>query len=224
MRPHGDAHAFERFLPIAFRAARHGSGHQIFPRKVIGVERCGGISGLIDLIDRHPLLLAELLIEIAPIGREVRAIAVARRHAEIAHFQNVAGLGVFDIDRAGHDMDAGIAVRLRHLAEDRLYAGIEHQVRIVAGMMGHCLGLDQVAALDGQNRRDRGVEISPMDGFRRRGKLMQGGRDRLFTCIGVIVAKRHKPAHLVGITGNLFATLVSHARHFLPESALRFVR
>ncbi len=30
-----------------------------------------------------------------------------------AHFQHIAGLCVFDIDRPGHDMDAGIPVIFR---------------------------------------------------------------------------------------------------------------
>ena len=126
MRAHRDAHALQRFFAVAFGATCDRAGGQILAREIIGIERRGGIAGLVDLIDRHPLLLAELLVQIAPIGGEVGAIARARRHAEIADFQYVAGLGALDIDRAGHDMDAGVAVGLRHLTEDRLDTRVEH--------------------------------------------------------------------------------------------------
>ena len=192
MRTYRNAHTLKRLLPVAFGAARYGSRNQVFPRKIVGVKCPSRVPVLVDLIDRDPFLLAELLIEVAPIGREIGAVSVAWRHAEIAHFQYVARLGAFDIDRAGHDMDARIAVGLRNFTENRLDTSVEHQIGIIAGMMCHGFGLDQIAAFHLQHWGQRGVEISPMDGFRRGGKLMQGGWRHIFACAGIIVAERHE--------------------------------
>ncbi len=45
-------------------------------------------------------------------------MAKARLHGEVAHLQHVAGPGAFDMDGAGHDVDAGIAVGFGNFAED----------------------------------------------------------------------------------------------------------
>ena len=117
----------------------------------------------------------------APVGGEVGAVGAARRHAQIAHLQHVAGLGVLDEDRPGHDVDAGIAVGFGNLAEDGADALVHHQIGRVAGVMGDRLGLDQIAALDLQDRRQGGVEIAPVHGLGRGAEVMQGAGRRVPT-------------------------------------------
>ena len=167
-------HPLQRRLAVAGRAVRDRPRHQVLAREVVGVERMGGVGVGVELVDRHPLLLPELLVEIAPVGREVRAVVVPRRHGEVAHLQHVAGLGVLDPDRAGHDVDAWIAIALRNGVEDGGDALVHHQLGRVAGVMGDRLGLDQVAALHLQHRREGGVEIAPVHRLRRSGQVVQG--------------------------------------------------
>ncbi len=180
VRPGRHANAFKGRLAVAFGAAGDRAGDEVFAGEVIGVEGGGCLHIGVELIDRDPLFFAELLVEIAPIGGEVGAVGAARRHGQIANLQDVARLGVLDEDRTGHDVDAGIAIRLGHALEDRGDALVHHQVRRIARVVGDRLGADQIATFDMKDRRDGGVEIAPMHGLRRGLQVVQraGRRDR----------------------------------------------
>ena len=80
----------------------------------------------------------------------------------IAHLQHVAGHRAFDVDRAGHDVHAGGAVVFGNRRVQIADRAIHHQVGRVAGVVGDRLGADQIAAVDAQRRRERGVEIPPV--------------------------------------------------------------
>ncbi len=95
------------------------------------------------------------------------------------------------MDRAGHDVDPGIAVALRDLAEDRLDRLVHHQLGRVARVMGDGLGLDQVAALHAQRGRQGGVEIAPVDRLGRRLQLMQRCGRRFGPGLAVVAEKGH---------------------------------
>jgi hypothetical protein len=58
-------------LPITDRAVGDRARHEVFAGEVIGVKRLGMAGGGVQLIDGDPLPLAEFLVEIAPVGREV---------------------------------------------------------------------------------------------------------------------------------------------------------
>jgi hypothetical protein len=135
-------HAAQRRFTVAFGAVGDRAGDQVLAFEIVGIERAGGVGVLIQLVDRHPLLLAELLVQIAPVGGEVGTVVVARDHAQVTHLQHVSRLGVLDIDRAGHDMDAGVAVVLGNFGEDPGDRLVHHQVGRVAGMVGDRLGAD----------------------------------------------------------------------------------
>ncbi len=88
-------------------------------------------------------------------------------------------------------MHARIAILGRDLLEDRADTYVDHQVGIVTGVMGDRFCLDDVAALHIKHRCETRIEISPMDGFRRRKKFVQAAGNDIFAGIGTIVIERH---------------------------------
>ena len=88
--------------------------------------------------------------------------------------QHVAGLGALDRDRAGEDM-AGQhplvpGVNLVHLGRDVKFAAVGQHVRTAAdGVDG-----DLVAAGDGENGLERGLEEAPMTGLGAGMQVMMG--------------------------------------------------
>ncbi|EGY01264.1 hypothetical protein AZA_88828 [Nitrospirillum viridazoti Y2] len=167
MRAHRNAHAGQGLLPVAFRAVGDLARHVVAAGKVVGIEGVGLLAHGVDLIDRHPLLLPHLLEQMAPVGRQVGTVAGAGRHLQVMDLQHVARLGALDINGAGHDVDARVAVGLGDFLEDAGHRLVHHQVRRVAGVVGDGLRLDDVAALDRQGRRLVGGEIAPMHSARR---------------------------------------------------------
>ena len=91
----------------------------------------------------------------------------ARDHRQVAHLQHVARPGALDLDRPGHDVDAGIAVVLGDVAIELADRVVHHQVGRVAGMMRDRLDMDVIAALHLQRGREGGVEIAPVNRFLR---------------------------------------------------------
>ena len=157
----------------------------------------------IELVDRDDLarlrLLNQVLVVEPPVCRRVRAEAAARvaraaawarADVEDAHFEDVAGLCVFDRDRAGEqvhaDSLAGAPLEsddwagaapvhgffLARPVEDRLGAGIvlDHPLVIVVGVMGQRFDGGAVARFEGRRRFDRLAEIPPMHGRWRNGQ------------------------------------------------------
>jgi len=71
--------------------------------------------------------------------------------------------GVLDPDRAGHDGGRrGCGRPPAPRGKWSLTPASKHQLRRIAGVVGDRLGLDQIAALDPQRRRQRSVEIAPV--------------------------------------------------------------
>ena len=115
---------------------------------------------------------------------EQRIATRSRHDVEDAYFQNVSGLGVFDRDRAGADMNAepfaGAAAEDRRVhgsgaapvdafglpgpKKHAFRAGVagDHPCRIVGGMLGQGLDRDRVAGDDLDDRLECAAEKSPM--------------------------------------------------------------
>src|SRR5258708_15338371 len=113
--------------------------------------------------------------------------AWTRLHVHDAQFDDVAGLGIAHIDRAGADVHAKsfAGAASQQLAVDRtgaapvhtllvlgrqidaLGAGIalDHALGVVVGMMGQGLDGDVVAGIDLDDRLAELAEIAPVDGF-----------------------------------------------------------
>jgi hypothetical protein len=160
MGAHRNAKARQGGLAVAVLGMGDLARDQILAGIVVGEQRLGLVAAFVERVDRDALLLAELFVEIAPVGGEVGAVPEPRDHREIAHFEHIAGLGAFDVDRTSHDMHAGISVVFRDVAI-KLPDGVVHQqVGCIPGVMGDGLDMDVVAALDLERRRKSRIEIA----------------------------------------------------------------
>ena len=124
----------------------------------------------VELVDRHPLL-AEVLVQMTPVAGEVGAIRQPRERIEDVDLEHIARPGAGDRDRAGQEVRAGAPVL--HLGEYPLDACVHQQIGCVAGMVRERLDRYEVAALDGQDRLERAVEVTPVHCLRCRGKMVK---------------------------------------------------
>ena len=175
------------------------------------VDRLGPVAlpGGVDLVDGADLarlrLGDQLLVVEAPPGRRVAAERLAgigrvgarpRLHVDDAHFEDVAGLGAADVDRAGADVhaEALAGAAAEQLAVDRAGAAavdallvlgpqehafgagiaLDHALGIVIGMMGQRLDGDVVAGIDLELRLEQLAEIAPMHGVGGRRQVVIG--------------------------------------------------
>jgi hypothetical protein len=165
VRPHGNPITIERRVTIASLGIGELARGQVFAGIVVGKKPFGLHAVHIERIDRNPLLVTELVVQIAPIRSEVRAVEQPRHHLVIANLQHVARTRPSDEDRSCHDVDAGITVRFGDVQIKLPDPLIHQQLWGVAGMMGNGLDLHEIAALDAQCRREAAVEITPMHGL-----------------------------------------------------------
>ena len=78
-------------------------------------------------------------------------------------------------------MHAWRAVVLRDRRVQGADVGVHHQLRRIARMMGDRLGTNEVAAAHAERRRERCVEVSPVNVARSRRQIMQAlARSRWF--------------------------------------------
>ena len=137
---------------------------------VVGEQRPAEHRLEIELVDRHPLL-AEVLVQMTPVAGEVGAVRQPRERIEDVDLEHIARPGAGDRDRAGQEVRAGAAVL--HLGEYPLDACVHQQIGCVAGVVRERLDRYEVAALDGQDRLERAVEVAPVHGLRCRGKMVK---------------------------------------------------
>ena len=175
------------------------------------VDRLGPVAlpGSVDLVDRADLarlwLGDELLVVEPPPGRRIAAERLAgigrvgawpRLHVDDAHFEDIAGLGAADIDRAGADVHAETlaGAAAEQLAVDRAGAAavdallllgpekhafgagiaLDHALGVVIGVMGERLDGDVVAGIDLEPRLEQLAEIAPMHGVGGRREIVIG--------------------------------------------------
>ena len=164
------------------------------------IDRLGkGFSRCVEFENRHHFtrlrLLDQVVIVKAPVRRRIGAEALAgvaglaRRpwpDVENPHFENIAGLGIFDCDRAGQEVDADALARPadeRALGraraatghgflfpgpmKDGFGAGIvgDHALVIVIGVVRQRLDGRAIAGLQRQGRRDLLAEVTPVHGL-----------------------------------------------------------
>ncbi len=206
--------------------------------QTIIVDRLGeGLARGVELEDGDDFarlrLLDQVVIVKAPGRRGVGAEAApgmagvaarARPHVEDAHFQDIAGLGVLDRNRAGQQMHADAFAGAAHErtfgrpraaarhgfvflgpVEHAFGAGIvrDHALVIVIGVMGQRFDGGAVAGLQRQRRRDLLAEIAPLDVGGRNGEEM------MFHAIGLgctrmeLVGTVRRSAHYAGATSGL---------------------
>ena len=142
--------------------------------------------GVGEAVDRDPLL-AERVVEQAPVGGAVRPVRQPRRHLQDLDDERVAGRGAGDGDRAGHDVHAGRPLDLGDGLPDRPHAVVHHQVGGVAGVVGDRFDRQLGAVVHGQHGLEGGIEEAPEAVLGRGGQAVHGLTVRP-TCVGSVSA------------------------------------
>ncbi len=125
-----------------------------------GTQRAARSGLPVDGPDRHPFL-AEVPVQMAPVGSQVGAVVDTRSGKEVedADLQHIAGSGARNGDGSGEHVGAGAPVD--DLLENAGNACVHQQVGGVTGVVGQRLDRHQVTGIDGEHRFEGVIRNTP---------------------------------------------------------------
>lgn len=175
VRPHWYPYTCKCGLACASSRIDDPAWRRVFSRIIVSENGFRIVCAWVDRINRYALFLANFLVKIAPVRSKIGPIEKARAHFEIAHFDEIARPGAFDVNRTGHNVDAGIAVRFWHVVIELADFLVHQEIRRIPCVMRHGFDTNEITAGNAQRWRKRCRKIPPVHGFLGRAQIVKHG-------------------------------------------------